>query len=228
MIPCIIPARGGSKGIPHKNIVEVGGLPLIAWSIQQAVDSSAIDRVLVTTDDREIADCASRYGAEVFWRSEHTATDTATSESALLEVIVQKEWQQAAAIVFLQATSPLRQPGDIDSAVELVTSGHADSVFSGRLVEGYCWKRSEAGCYPTYIQRTPRQQRSVRTIEENGSIYVFRPDILLHGGSRLGGKVLPYIMHPLDSYQIDEPADIHLLEQLMEVRYGSHRAAASR
>lgn len=228
MIPAIIPARGGSKGIPRKNLVDVCGIPLLVWSIEHAKTASAVDEVIVTTDDSEIGRLAMDHGAKVFWRSAETATDTATSESALLEVVNGLGLSAAECIVFLQATSPIRQPGDIDAVVELVTSGMADSAFSARNVEGFLWKQNLNDCYPTYAIRTRRQDQAMATLEENGSIYAFRPAVLMQGGSRIGGTVLPHLMHPLDSFQIDEPADIPFIEQLMELRLGCERTAASR
>src|SRR5688572_16624813 len=118
MIPCIIPARGGSKGIPRKNIVEICGKPLIAWSIEQALGSSLVDQVIVATDDDEIevvARSTGYLGVTIFRRSKESASDKAPTETVLRDV-VREFWKDAEAIVFLQATSPCRQPTDIDNA----------------------------------------------------------------------------------------------------------------
>lgn len=223
MIPCIIPARGGSKGIPRKNIVELCGKPLIAWSIEQALASQYVDEAMVTTDCREIADVARQYGAKVFDRSPQTATDTASSESALLEV-VSALYRHTEAILFLQATSPCRQPDDIDNAIQLFRNSGADSLFSARHVEGYTWSANGRVWSPSR-ERKPRQQESGETLEENGSIYLFKPSILLDHGTRLAGKIVPYLMHQLDSFQIDEPSDIPLVASLMEMRLDCHETA---
>ena len=219
MIPCIIPARGGSKGIPRKNVMPVGGKPLIAWSIEHAKASRCIDEVIVATDDQEIAEVALLYGAFVFWRSEESSTDNAPSEMVLQEVISEMGFADCEAIVFLQATSPIRQVGDIDKAVWLIRGG-CDSVASTRRIEGYTWTDGK----PDSKFRVPRQERPERD-EENGSIYAFRPRVIEQYGNRLGGKTIMFRMHPLDSFQIDEPDDIPLIESIMEIRCDSHQRA---
>jgi len=125
--------------------------------------------------------------------------------------------RQVDLVVFLQATSPLRRKHDIDNAVALLVSCKYDSLFSARHVEGYCW-RDNGSLHPPYSVRQRRQLQATRTLEENGSIYVFRPHVLTEHGSRLGGRIGVYMMHPLDSFQLDSPADIPLLEELCSVR----------
>lgn len=220
MIPCIIPARGGSKGIPRKNLLPIGGKPLIAWSIEQALASRLVDAVVVATEDEEIANVATGYGARVFARSMESATDEAPTEMVLGEV-VRENWQAAEMVVFLQATSPVRPPYDIESAIEWFRVWQADSLFSARRVEGYTWDASRRfSPVPRDGPRQRRQDERRNTLEENGSIYIFRPWVLLETGSRLGGKIVPYIQHPLDSFQLDVPDDIPLIENLLELRMG--------
>jgi len=219
----IIPARGGSKGIPGKNIREVGGKPLIAWSIEQALAAREVQRVIVSTDDELIAHKAESYGAEVFWRSPETATDTASSESALLEVIEAQDGCEPVT-VFLQATSPIRQPHDIDRTAALLKE--ADSVFSARIVHGYTWRLGTC-LVPNCTKRVPRQLHRDMTLEENGSIYAMKTDLFRIMGTRTFGIVKPHIMHPLDGYQIDTEDDIRLIEQLIPLRmsHALHHAA---
>jgi len=214
----VIPARGGSKGIPEKNIKPVCGKPLLAWSIEQALASKSVDKVIVSTDCDKIATVAWEYDAEVFIRSPETATDTASSESALLEALRQYPGYQAC--VFLQATSPIRQPKDIDNCVELVES-YCDSVFSARVVEGYTWSQGCGMLRANYTTRQPRQQWDSSVLEENGSIYAFRTGGFLDAGVRIFGRTQAYQMHALDSYQVDEPADLDLIENLMRLRLDS-------
>lgn len=223
MIPCIIPARGGSKGISRKNLVEICGKPLIVWSIEQALSSKLVSEVIVATDDDQIAAVSERAGCTVFKRSKQSATDTAPSEQVLAEV-VGGNWNDAECVVFLQCTSPIRQPNDIDNAIQQFRNSNADSLFSARHVEGYTWAANGRVLAPTR-PRKPRQQETSKTLEENGSIYVFKPSVLLTHGSRLAGRVVPYMMHPLDSFQIDEPSDIALLATLMELRLDCHASA---
>jgi N-acylneuraminate cytidylyltransferase len=225
MIACIIPARAGSKGIPHKNTVAVLGKPLIAWSIEQAIESQLVDDVCVATDCKLVAEVANRYDVRVFWRSRHSATDEAPSETVLMEA-AQHLYPTVEAIVFLQATSPLRQPDDIDNAVNKFRFANCDSLFSARLVEGYTWQRTDNGpVLPCHRRRPRRQQDTIDRFEENGSIYVFPPETLFNG-SRHGRRPAVYLMDPLDSFQIDEPEDIPFLESLMRLRSDRHAAAA--
>lgn len=229
MIPCIIPARGGSKGIPRKNIAPVGGKPLIVWSIEQALDSTLVDQVIVATEDEEIAEVArstGNLGVTIFPRSTASATDDAPTEMVLREV-VEGLWRDAEAVVFLQATSPIRQPGEIDRAIEYFRHTNADSLFSARRIDGYTWNAGGRVLSPRDGSRKPRQRETRNNLEENGSIYIFKPWVLLDHGSRLGGKIVPYIMHPMDSLQIDEPEDLPVIESLMELRLGHCNAVAS-
>ena len=148
MIVAIIPARGGSNGIPRKNIRLVGGKPLLAHTIEQARQTKAISRVIVSTDDDEIAVVAENFGAEVVRRPAELSTDTASSESALLhslDHVRREEGCEPELVVFLQCTSPLRHPADIGNAIETLKRENADSLFSARHVEGFVWSSGESG-----------------------------------------------------------------------------------
>lgn len=216
VIAAIIPARGGSKGIPRKNILRLGGKPLIAWSIGHAKLAAAVERVIVSTDDDDIAGVAKDCAAEVIFRPPDMARDDSPSEEALRHALKQLD-EQPELVVFLQPTSPIRQADDVDRAILTLEAAKADSVFSCRLIEGYTW-RLDGHVAPNYLQRKPRQKWHNQVLEENGSIYVFKPWVLANGGERLGGIIAPYYMHPLDSFQLDEPDDIPLFEALIRVR----------
>jgi CMP-N-acetylneuraminic acid synthetase len=130
----LVPARGGSKGIPRKNIALLGGKPLIAWTIQAARSASSIDRVVVSTDDAEIAEIAVHYGAEVpFLRPADLSGDRAAAQPVIAHAVswlaVHEGWT-AEAVAYLQPTSPLRGAADIDHAAELLTTRNADTVVS--------------------------------------------------------------------------------------------------
>jgi N-acylneuraminate cytidylyltransferase len=212
----VIPARGGSKGIPRKNITPLCGKPLIVYSIEQALAAKYVDGVIVSTDDENIAAIAESAGATVFHRTYATATDEASSESALIEVSLAIPGIDT--LVFLQATSPIRQSWDIDSAIALYQNGDWDCVFSARHVEGYTWRITDELVIADFHRRTRRQERHELQIEENGSIYVIRSKALQKTGSRFGVKHRHYLMHPLDSFQLDEPSDVAILELLIRVR----------
>jgi len=224
----IIPARGGSKGIPHKNIVPLAGKPLVAWSVEAARQTPAVTRVVVSTDDEDIAKVSRQFGAEAVTRPTEISGDSASSESALLHVLdafqTTEGWEPDL-VVFLQATSPLRQPDDIQRAIETLQRDEADSLFSACHVEGFTWRlprdgqagRVEPINYDP-IHRPRRQELAEEILEENGSIYVFKPWVLRQFNSRLGGKIAVHKMDRLDSFQIDTLADLELLEGLIALR----------
>ena len=219
----IIPARGGSKGIPGKNIKLLGGKPLLAHSIEQLKRSPAVTRVVVSTDDAEIARVAEAYGAGVVRRPEAISGDKASSESALIHVLDHlqaTEGYEPDLVVFLQATSPLRGERDIDATIEKLREEGADSAFSACHVEGFTWRSSPGELSPSYdpVRRPMRQDLTSELLEENGSIYVFKPWVLRNFQSRLGGKVSVSMMSRLDSFQVDVPSDWGLMEQLLASR----------
>jgi N-acylneuraminate cytidylyltransferase len=221
MTPCIIPARGGSKGIRRKNVVPVFGKPLIAWSILHALGSRRVDDVCVATDDEEIAGVAADYGVRVFWRSAESASDHAQTEVVLQEAI--ESWYVGAEyVVLLQATSPMRQQYDIDHAIDQVIRDDADSLFSACRIHGYTWERRGTEIVSGYGDRKPRQSENVERLEENGSIYVFKPWVVRKTGMRIGGRISVYVMDRLDSFQIDEAEDIELIESLMAMESRGH------
>ena len=222
MIVAVIPARGGSKGIPRKNVLPVGGLPLIAHSILHARRSRLVDLVVVSTDDPEIAAVARRFGAEVVDRPADLATDGAPSEPTLAHALdhVRTQHGPVDLVVFLQATSPLRRPDDVDGAIEHLRAEGADSLFSACPMHGFVWRDGPALRSLTYDHedRPRRQDLGGDDWQENGSIYVFAPWVLDELGNRLGGRIALWPMHPLDSFQVDEPGDLELLDSLVALR----------
>lgn len=216
----IIPARGGSKGIPRKNLVMLQDRPLLSYSIDHALRTACIDRVVVSTDDQEIGTVAQAYGAEVVWRPDTLSTDQASSESALLhtlDYLKDKEQYEPDLVVFLQATSPLRDPNDVQNAIDLLLEENADSLFSSCVVEGFVWRTTEDMLTPVDYnpgKRPRRQDLKEMIVEENGSIYIFRPWVLREKGSRLGGQICHYDMPRAHSFQIDDPQDLAFMRQL--------------
>jgi len=217
-VVAIIPARGGSKGIPGKNIAVVAGAPLVAHTIAHALDSQSVSRVYVSTDDDAIASVARSYGAEVVDRPADLGSDHASSESALihaLDAIVAQSGNDPELIVFLQATSPLRLPDDIDRAVAQLRETAADSLFSAHRLHTFVWQQHGDELSSTtydYRNRERRQDRDCTDWVENGSIYVFKPWVLREHDNRLGGKIVVFDMDVLASFQVDEPADVEVIE----------------
>lgn len=220
-IIAIIPARGGSKRIPSKNLLPMGGIPMLAYSILHATNSNSVKKVYVSTDDTRIADIARAYGAEVVWRPTEIADDTASSESALLHVLDErnkKKLPDPELVVFLQCTSPVRMPDDIDNAVRWLVERDADSLFSACESNRLIWSVRENGeLYSLNYDFHMRQREQDMKIQyrENGSIYVFKPEILRKNENRLGGKIAVYPMAYWSSFQLDAPEHAELLQWLL-------------
>ncbi len=220
-ILAIIPARGGSKGIPRKNVKLIAGKPLVAHSIVQAKQTPGIRRVVVSTEDEEIAAVSREWGAEVVPRPPEISGDKASSESALLhalDYLKAKKNLDPDLVVFLQATSPLREAEDIQKAIETLKREQADSLFSACRVEGFVWRVEKDGTPRSFTydhKKRPRRQDIPEDLIENGSIYIFKPWVLRQFNNRLGGKISVYRMPALSFFQIDEASDLERVEQLM-------------
>ncbi|MSR05455.1 MAG: acylneuraminate cytidylyltransferase family protein [Gemmatimonadetes bacterium] len=211
----IIPARGGSKRLPGKNLMPWNGKPLIVHSIEHARAASLVTRVVVSTDDSEIKAVASATGAEVVDRPADLATDNATSESALLHALghlESSEGYRPELVVFLQCTSPSRRPGDIDGAIRQLLADKADSLFSACRFERYVWRTINGAAEPINydFRRRWRDQEFPAQYMENGSIYVVRREILEQTQNRLGGRMVIYEMPAEDSFQVDRIQDLRM------------------
>lgn len=220
---CVIPARGGSKGIPRKNIITIGGKPLIYYTIKAAQETDSIDKIIVSTDNKEIADIAKSYGAQIIRRPRSISGDTASSESAImhsLQFLENEENYIPDLVVFLQATSPIRQLDDIQNGINHFIDGKFDSLFSAYPLNGFVWRVNKRNvCSLNYdFKNRPRRQNAPIDIIENGSIYIFKPLVLKKYHNRLGGKIGVYIMHSLDSFQIDDNEEITIIEKLLSIR----------
>ena len=209
----IIPARGGSKGIPRKNLMDFCGKPLIAWSIEQALASSAARGVFVSTDDAEIAEVSGRYGAKVIRRPAELAADTTGMEPVIAHAL--REVGGVDLAVHLQPTSPVRKPSDIDGAVEALLASGADCVFSAAKLDDVCLWRDGPLESVTFDHRDRgrRQDRKPYYLE-NGSIYVFRPQNMALGG-RLSGRIEMFLMPMWRSFEIDSREDAEVCEMFM-------------
>lgn len=219
-IVAIIPARGGSKGVPRKNVMDFCGRPLIAWTISSALQSNSIQRVFVTTEDKEIANISRENGAEIINRPAELATDTATAESALLHAIEEIEKNEKIdLVVYPQTTSPIRYAYDISKAIKLFMSENADSLFSAAVLKDFCaWERADGKLNSLtfdYKNRGRRQERKHYYLE-NGSIYIFKPEVIKQNDNRFGGKISIYTMPFWQSYEIDELEDIDVCEYYMK------------
>jgi N-acylneuraminate cytidylyltransferase len=217
----IIPARGGSKGIPRKNLVNVCGKPLIAWSILQAKNARHIDSVWVTSDDDEILAVAESFGARPIRRPAEISGDQATSESAWLHALgaIEAQGVSIGLVVAMQATSPIRDSTDLDGGLLMLREQGFDSLLSVAEVEDFfTWRIAEDGGAESinydYHNRKRRQQIEKRYLE-NGSFYVFRPEQLRRDSNRLGGRIGLFVMERHKMFQIDNPQDIELCAAVM-------------
>ena len=222
-IVAIIPARGGSKRVPRKNLLPLRGKPLLAYTIEHAKRSTLINRIIVSTDDDEISAVAVQYGAEVIKRPPELSGDTASSEAALLHVVdwlAEKEKYEPDILVFLQCTSPIRNENDIDNAITVFLESGADSLFSACRFKKYIWqvRKGEASPINYDYRHRWREQDFPHQVLENGSIYVLKTGLLKELCNRLGGKIVVYEMDDLSSIQIDSDEDIMLCNRIMDMR----------
>lgn len=213
----VIPARGGSKGLPGKNIRPFCGKPLIAWTIEAARKAQTVARVVVSTDDPQIAAVSARFGAEVVWRPGELAHDTAPSEEALLHALRCLGIHEGV-LVFLQCTSPLTLPEDIDATVALLKN--ADSAFTATPWHRFLWAETPEGVVPVGhdMTRRPMRQERKQQFLEVGAVYALKVEQFLRSRHRFTGRVALHPLPPERSLEIDDETDFLLAETLMRRR----------
>lgn len=221
---CIIPARGGSKAIERKNIRELAGKPLVAYSIEAARKARTVDKVVVSTEDAEIAGVAQKYGAEVHWRSQENARDDIHAVHAVLECLNFYEEQGIIItnVAMLLATSPLRTKLDIDAAFALLDKKDCDSVISvskfDKPISSLRWI-DEDGIMQTIVKvdkfEVQRQDIKKPLFIVNGSIFVSTAEHLKKTSSFHQGKVYAYRMGKNFSIDINDCADWAMAEALI-------------
>lgn len=218
----IIPARGGSKGIPQKNITPVGGHPLIAWTIVAAQHAKHISRAILTTDSLSIAEIGQQYGIEVpFLRPSELALDDTPGIAVILHAVRQMADCRPELVVGLQPTSPLRSARDIDAAIEMAVEKKADAVVSvTRAAEHPYWmKRIDTeGRMRDFIQQDhpiTRRQLLPPAYVLNGAIYVVRTEVLLERETFYTENTYAYLMPPERALDIDSAWDLYLADLLL-------------
>lgn len=221
----IIPARGGSKGLPHKNILPLCGKPLINYTIEAALKSEYIDTIMVSTDDEEIANLAKQAGAEIpFLRPSYLATDTATSFDVIINCLkwYRNQGENYHYFILLQPTSPLRTDEDINAAFELLKNKNAKAIVS------VC----ESDHHPYWMNTLPLDQ-NMNFFEKheytnkmrqqlptfyrlNGAIYLSEVDYFEEQKSFMGQKTFALIMNKMHSVDIDDRLDLKFAEFLLK------------
>lgn len=200
MILAVTPARGGSKGIPRKNIKDIAGKPLIAWTIEAAKNSKLIDRYVVSTEDDEIARVAKSFGADVLRRPPELATDEADTLHVLKHAV---ETIPCDILVLLQATSPIRKNGLVDECITEFQKKGYDS-----LATGYICKIIE------YSKNELRRQDIQGFFYDDGNIYVIKAE-LLRKGDRYGDRIGKKIISRWENVEIDDEFDFWVAEKIL-------------
>ena len=218
-----IPVRGGSKSIPLKNIREINGRPLVYWTLDAAVQCAKIDRVYLCTDSGAIRakveeyirrnDCAEKL--RCIDRPPETATDTASTESAMLYFA--QACPDFAHMILIQATSPLLQAKHLSEAIAAYEAKQYDSLLSVVRQKRFCWKQDTAGFVPVNydFRARPRRQEFDGYLVENGAFYINTRENLLRDECRLSGAIGVYEMDEETYFEIDEPSDWLIIEALM-------------
>jgi CMP-N,N'-diacetyllegionaminic acid synthase len=216
-VVALIPARGGSKGIPRKNLAPLAGRPLLAWTVEAALGSRVVTRTVVSTEDEEIAAAAQELGAEVLARPAELAADHAPMQPVIVHAL--EELGALEALVLLQPTSPLRRAVHVDEAVDLLLATGADSVVSVVEVPHRYRPGSLMALDGDRLVRladdhaATRQEKPLVYARNGPAILALRPDRI--GVDLYGGDCRPYVMGPRESLDVDEPFDLELAELLL-------------
>ena len=212
---CVIPARGGSKGVPRKNLRDVAGKPLIVWTVEQALHVPELD-VLVSTDDEEIAAVARAAGARVPWlRPAELAQDTTPTEPVVRHAVdaVTEERGRPDVVMLLQATSPVRREDTLGRAVQQFRDTGVDSMVGVVPQAPFIWQATDPPTAAYDVAARPRRQ-DLTTItmryRETGSLYVTRTEVYEQHDNRLGGRIGLFVMEEDEGIDIDTELDLAL------------------
>lgn len=215
-ILCVIPVRGGSKGVPGKNRRLVAGKPLVVWTIEQALAARPALDVVVSTDDERLAQIARDAGADVpFLRPAELARDETATEPVVLHAIAHRtaEGRRPDAVMLLQATSPVRLPGTIDRAIAQFIVTEVDSLIGVVPQTPFLWRLGEPVTAHYDVDARPRRQDIDADgffYRETGSLYVTRTEIYEQRTNRIGGTVGLFVMDDVEGVDIDTELDLSL------------------
>jgi len=216
-VTAFIPVRGGSKSIPLKNIREFCGKPLVYWNIAALQAAGLVDKIVVATDSDDIEATVRSFGfdkVEIYRRSAENASDTASTESVMLEYIHAARLSEETVFMLVQATSPLTQTIHFQEALQLYSEGNYDSLLTCVVNKRFFWNKNGTPRNYDYRNR-PRRQNFEGELMENGAFYINTVKNILQSGNRLSGKIGIYEMPEYTAIEIDEPDDWTMLENLM-------------
>ena len=216
-VTAFIPVRGGSKSIPLKNIREFCGKPLVYWNISALQAAGLVDKIVVATDSDDIEATVRSFGfdkVEIYRRSAENASDTASTESVMLEYIHAARLSEETVFMLVQATSPLTQTIHFQEALQLYSEGNYDSLLTCVVNKRFFWNKNGTPRNYDYMNR-PRRQNFDGELMENGAFYINTVKNILQSGNRLSGKIGIYEMPEYTAIEIDEPDDWTMLENLM-------------
>lgn len=217
-VVAVIPARGGSKGVPLKNISTVGQRPLVARAVESCMDAASVDSVVVSTDSDAIAEVAEQAGALIVRRPDELAGDTASSESALLHTldVLATDGEKPDVTVFVQCTSPFIDPVTIDSAVSSILADEADSVFSAVRTHEFLWRIAPEGARGINHdhQYRPRRQDREAHFRETGAFYAFRTEGFREHQHRFFGRIGVQEVPEAHALEVDTPEDLDVVRAL--------------
>ncbi|MFD9949500.1 N-acetylneuraminate synthase family protein [Nonomuraea sp. NPDC059023] len=208
----VIPARGGSVGVPLKNLAPVGGIPLVTRAVRACVRAELIDQVVVSTDHEGIATAAREAGALVVDRPAELSGPSASSESAVLHALDTAR-EEPEVVLLVQCTSAFIDPADLDAAISKVLDGGADAVFSATATHEFLWNAAGVGINHDRSVRLPRQQLDPQ-YRETGAFYVMRATGLREHGHRFFGEVAVQPVSPSHSVEVDSAADLEIVRAL--------------
>ena len=216
---CVIPARGGSKGIPRKNLADCAGKPLIAWTIEQALAVGGM-HVVVSTEDAEIAEVAAAHGAAVIARPPELAEDTTATEPVVEHAIAVRTaaGERPDRVMLLQATSPVRRPGTLARALAELDESGADSLVGVVPQAPFLWWAGDPPTADYDVAARPRRQDLTPDrlrYRETGSLYVTRTEVYLDQHNRLGGRIHLFVMDEVEGVDIDTPHDLEVAAHLL-------------
>ncbi|HKU11721.1 acylneuraminate cytidylyltransferase family protein [Sinomonas sp.] len=221
-ILCVIPVRGGSKGVPRKNLRVVAGKPLVVWTIEQALAARADLDILVSTDDPEIAEVAKDAGADVpFLRPSTLARDETPTEPVVRHAIGVRveQGRRPDAVMLLQATSPVRFAGTLDRAVEQFHATGVDSLVGVVPQTPFLWMMGAEPVAAYEPSRRPRRQDLAPedyAYRETGSLYLTKTSLYSECGSRLGGRIGLFVMDEREGVDVDTELDLLIAEQHLD------------